>query len=456
MTDTPKRLWDKGGSVDAQVHAFTVGDDPFWDGFLVAWDCRGSAAHARTLHRAKLLDDADLARLLAALSHIEAEHAAGRFVVAPELEDCHTAIENALTERLGDAGRRIHTGRSRNDQVATAMRLFLRDAALGWGRLLDEFAAAGLARIARDGAIPLPGYTHMQRAMPSSVGQWLHALVEGAIDELRGVCGLLERLDACPLGTGAGFGVPLPLDRAYTAQLLGFSRVQRSPIDVQNSRGRVERVFLASAVGIGALVEKLSWDLILYTMSELGFAALPERFTTGSSIMPQKRNPDVLELCRAHGARLRGAAAELEWVAGKLPSSYHRDLQLTKGPTIRAAGDAATLLRIATSVIGEVRFDVERCRAAMSDELFATHAALERVAAGVPWRDAYREIAAAVSSGTFDATPFRERGTASAAIAPADLDAAAREAAAVRTQLDRRREGVDAAMSRVYEASDAL
>lgn len=401
MTATPGRLWDKGGTLDALVHQFTVGDDPHWDRQLAYWDCIGSAAHARTLARAGLLTADEAEQLVAALAQIAAQAQQGEFEIPVALEDCHTAIEAALTEQLGDVGRKIHTGRSRNDQVATAMRLYLRAQTVALLHELCDFAEVVLARIASDGAVAFPGYTHLQPAMPSSVGQWLHAVYEGTLEQLRAAFDLLERLDACPLGTGAGFGVPLPLDRAYTAQLLGFTRVQRCPIDVQNSRGRMEKYFVRVAADAGAVLEKLACDLILYATAEFGLIALPEAFTTGSSIMPQKRNPDVVELLRAHAARLRSRVVELEWVTGKLPSSYHRDLQLTKEPALRAAAEIATLLQISGRLVHEFRLVPDRLDAACRPELYATQAAYALVQAGVPFRDAYRQVAQEVSAGRF-------------------------------------------------------
>ncbi len=397
------RLWHKGGELDAVIHRFTVGDDPVWDRHLVHWDCLGSMAHARTLERAGVLSADEVAALRKSLAGIDADAAAGRFEIPSELEDCHTAIETRLAAECGETGRKIHAGRSRNDQVATAMRLFLRHEALGWLGLLGDFAAALLERIERDGGVEMPGYTHLQPAMPSSVGQWLHAPLEATLEQMRAAFDLLDRLDCCPLGTGAGFGVPLPLDREFTAGLLAFSRVQRSPIDVQNSRGRMETYFVRVAADVGGMLEKLSWDMILFCTAEFGFIRLPEAMTTGSSIMPQKRNPDVLELLRGRSARMRARLSELEAVCGKLPSSYHRDLQLTKEPAMRAAFELRDMLTIATAVVGGFEIVRERIAAAMRPELYATHAALARVRAGVPFRDAYRQVADQVRSGRFSA-----------------------------------------------------
>jgi len=396
-------LWDKGGALDAVIHRFTVGDDPLWDRHLVHWDCLGSAAHARTLHRAGWLSDAELHALLRGLAEIDALDRDSKFDIPPELEDCHTAIESYLTRVCGEAGGKIHTGRSRNDQVVTAMRLYLRDRALAWQQLLAGFLEAALERMARDGETPMPGYTHMQPAMPSSVGLWLHAFVEAALEQMRATLDLLDRLDCCPLGTGAGFGAPIELDRAFTAMLLGFSRVQRSPLDAQNSRGRIETYFVRVAADVGGLLEKLAWDLILFSTPEYGFFSLPEAMTTGSSIMPQKRNPDVLELLRARAARLRSRLSELEWVAAKLPSSYHRDLQLTKAPVVRTAIDLNDMLVVGTRVIAGFTLHRERLAAAVRPELYAAHHAVALARQGVPFREAYRRIAEQVRAGTLPA-----------------------------------------------------
>ena len=245
----------------------------------------------------------------------------------------------------------------------------------------------------------MPGYTHLQPAMPSSVGLWLHAFAEALVEQFRAASHLLVQIDCCPLGTGAGYGVPLPLDRGYTAALLAF-RVQRNPIDVQNSRGRMETYFVRVAADAAAVLEKLSSDLLLFGTAEFGFVSLPEALTTGSSIMPQKQNPDVLELIRA-GGRLRARQHELEWLISKLPSGYHRDLQLTKGPTIEAADQLAAMLAVMERVVGTFVIHADRLAAAMRPELWATHAALQLAQQGTPFREAYRRIAQRLRSGQF-------------------------------------------------------
>ncbi len=434
MSTDATRLWEKGAALDAAIHRFTVGDDPYWDRRLVHWDCLGSAAHARTLSRAGLLDASELGSLLTGLATIDARARDGAFAIPAELEDCHTAIEAELIRSCGAAGEKIHAGRSRNDQVATALRLFMRHHALDWAPQVHRFIEALAQRAAVDGNVPMPGYTHLQPAMPSTVGAWLHALAEAALEQYRALLDLLGRLDSCPLGTGAGYGVPLPLDREYTASLLGFTRVQRSAIDVQNSRGRMEKYFVRVAADFATLLEKLSSDLILFATAEFGFIGLPDALTTGSSIMPQKRNPDVLELLRARGARLRTRLSELEAVTAGLTSGYHRDLQLTKEPPIRTAEELPDMLLIATRVIADFTVDRDRLQTAMRPELYATHAALALTTAGVPFREAYRRIADEVRGGRFDANRAREWRDNPTGVANTIWDAIRDECTALRSQ----------------------
>jgi argininosuccinate lyase len=445
------RLWDKGGELDPLVHRFTVGDDPRLDLRLVHFDCLGSAAHARTLARAGLLAAVEANRLVAELARIDALVADGQFAIPDELEDGHTAIEAHLTAALGELGAKIHTGRSRNDQVATAMRLFLRHHVLQWADATTAVIGALADRIRRDGATPMPGYTHMQPAMPSSVGLWLDAFAEALLEQLRAAGHLFEQLDCCPLGTGAGYGVPLPLDREYTAAMLGFSRVQRNPIDVQQSRGRMETYFVRVAADIAAVLEKLSSDLILFSTAEFGFFSLPEGLTTGSSIMPQKKNPDVLELTRAHAGRLRARQHELELLTSKLPSGYHRDLQLTKGPAIEAADLIAAMLPIVERVIETFAIDGQRLAAAMRPDLWATHAALQLAQQGVPFRDAYRQVADLLRSGQFT-PPLPEQFVQTAM--PSDMVASAEaDARALADSLASRRSRVRRAEKDILSAS---
>ncbi|MCC7290529.1 MAG: argininosuccinate lyase [Phycisphaerales bacterium] len=446
MSQSAKSLWDKGGSIDALVHRFTVGDDPQCDRRLVHWDCVGSAAHARVLHCAGLLTAEELAALLSGLREIDARAAVDQFEISVGQEDVHTAIEAFLTSYVGEAGQKIHTGRSRNDQIAMAMRLFMRHHVFVRLKDLQAFVQSCVQRALSDGAVPMPGYTHLQPAMPSSMGMWLCAFAEAGMEQVRAGLHVLTQLDCCPLGTGAGFGVPLPLDRSYAAALTGFSRVQRNPIDVQNSRGRYEACFARHAADIGDILEKFAWDLILYSTHEFGFIALPAEMTTGSSIMPQKRNPDALELMRARAARMRSWSREIDDIRGKLPSSYHRDLQLTKAPTLRIADEVADMLRIAARVVEAFEIRHDRLRQAMLPELYATQAAYDLVRQGVPFRQAYRKVAEQIHDGSFHpdtARPSNASTDAGAAWELADnVEAIRGEADSLMRDVDARRDQI--------------
>ncbi|WP_224365669.1 argininosuccinate lyase [Hyalangium versicolor] len=394
-------LWSKGLPLDAAIHRFTVGDDPQVDLALAPHDALGSAAHARMLARVGLLPEADMRALVAALRTLHDEARAGKFTIRPEQEDGHTALEAALVERVGDPGRRIHLARSRNDQVQLALRLMLREQVLQLGAGAAELAGAFLDFAQAHANVPLPGYTHMRRAMPSTFGMWGAAFAEGLIEELEALRGLWARIDRCPLGAAAGFGVPLPIDREYVATLLGFSRVQRSPIDVQNSRGRYEAATLAWANSVAGGLEKWLWDVSLFSTEEFGFLSLPDAFTTGSSIMPQKKNPDVVELARARCRELRGIARQVEEIAGGLPSSYHRDFQLLKRPTLTGLATIRELLDVLTRLVPVLKIRAEAAARACDDTLYAAHQAYVLVGRGMPFRDAYRQVAREISDGTF-------------------------------------------------------
>ena len=397
----PPRLWDKGLPLDAAMHRFSVGDDPELDRRLLPFDALGSAAHARMLAHSHLMPAKDSQALVDALAGIAARARRGELGIDPAQEDCHTAIEQLLTQCVGDAGKSIHLGRSRNDQVILALRLYMREALLGitaqTAQLAEEFLKFAHAHADQ----VMPGYTHLRRAMPSSFAMWAGAFAAGLGEELRALQAVYALLDRCPLGAAAGFGVPLPLDREYLAGLLGFSGVQISPTDVMNSRGRHELALVNALASIGLVLEKFLWDVALYSMPEFGFLGLPDAFTTGSSIMPQKRNPDVVELARARCRELRGHAVMLQELAGGLPSSYHRDFQLSKKPLFAALDTAHELLAVLARLVPGLKVDAGRARDACSDELYAAHEANRLAQQGVPFRDAYQRVAQQLQDGTF-------------------------------------------------------
>jgi argininosuccinate lyase len=401
MASMNERLWAKDLPLDVAIHRFTVGEDPDTDLALVPFDALGSAAHARMLAATGLLEPADATALVQGLKCIANLARQNAFPIPPHLEDSHTAIEADLTRSLGAVGQRIHLGRSRNDQVILAFRLYLRDALLRLGLRVSDLADAFVTFAGAHQSIPLPGYTHLRRAMPSTFGMWAAAFAEGLLEELETLQSVYQRLDRCPLGSAAGFGVPLPIDRELTAKLLGFSKVQRSPIDVQNSRGRHEVAVLQWTASTGGVLEKFLWDVSLYSTEEFGFLKLPDAFTTGSSIMPQKKNPDVVELARGRCRELRGTAGLVEQISSGLPSSYHRDLQLLKRPVILGLRQADELFGVLVRLIPALKVEAGATTAASTDELYAAHQAYVYVQGGMPFREAYRKVAQQIQEGTF-------------------------------------------------------
>ncbi|HEX5340670.1 MAG TPA: argininosuccinate lyase [Gammaproteobacteria bacterium] len=395
------QLWAKGLALDEVIHRFTVGDDPVADVVLLPYDALGSAAHARTLAHSGLMTAADADALVELLDTIAVRARQDGLKIAPEQEDAHTAIEVLLTAQLGDVGKRIHLGRSRNDQVILALRLYMRDAVLDIGARMVALAHAFLefARTHKDTS--MPGYTHLRHAMPSSFGLWGVAFAAGLVEELGALQAVYVRLDHCPLGAAAGFGTPLPLDRDYTAALLGFSALQISPVDVINSRGRHELALVNAFASTGLVMEKFLWDVALYSTSEFGFLRLPDAFTTGSSIMPQKRNPDVVELARARCRELRGYVAMIQELASGLPSNYHRDLQLLKRPLFSAVERTREWLDVLIRLVPALQVNDEIAAAACGDELYAAQQAYALVREGVPFRDAYRKVADEIRDGRF-------------------------------------------------------
>jgi len=386
-------LWDKGkGPVDAVMQKFLAGEDVLWDRHLFPFDVEASRAHARGLQRIGILSADECTAICTQLDAVAQEFLAGTFVLDEKYEDCHSAIEDYLTQKLGAAGRKVHTGRSRNDQILVATRLFLKDALARLEQLCRQAGHAALNKARAHEMVPMPGYTHLQRAVPSSVGLWMAAFAEAFADDAHLARMTRGWLDASPLGTAAGYGVNLPLDRDGVSQELGFARLQINPMYAQNSRGKFELQALGALSQALLDVRRLAWDLSLFTTEEFGFVRLPDAFTTGSSIMPNKRNPDVVELLRAAHSVVTGAVAELTDVLS-LTSGYHRDLQATKGPVLRAFQHGLRALALVPSLVDTLEFDVARMRAAISPEMFATDRAVELAVAGVPFRDAYRQVA---------------------------------------------------------------
>ena len=388
------RLWDKGAPLDERVLRYTAGEDYALDERLVAYDVRASIAHAEMLTAQGLLAAEDLSAIRAALIALAEEHARGLWHIELADEDGQTALERRLTERLGPAGGRVHLGRSRNDQVLTALRLYLRDAV---ERLhaLAEALAESLERLgAREQATALPGYTHMQQAMPSSVPLWAGGFAAEIRDDAEALRHVHRRLAKSPLGSAAGYGTPgLPLDRDATRAALGFAQVHEPVTAVQLSRGKAEAELLFHLCLLMQDLGRLAADVLLFYTQEFAFVELPEAFTTGSSIMPQKRNPDVFELIRGRSATAQACLTETLAICAKLPSGYQRDLQLLKFPLFRGIDVAAETLGILPAALETMRFRPERIR--LDPAIHAAEQANRLVVSeGIPFREAYRRVAA--------------------------------------------------------------
>jgi argininosuccinate lyase len=414
-------LWQKPGvHVDARVQAFLAGDDVILDREFFLHDITASAVHAEGLRRIGILSSDELDGLKRELATLADDFQSGDFILDDRFEDAHSAIEARLTERLGDAGRKIHTGRSRNDQVLVATRLWLKEKLTRVKALSLDIARVALDRAEAEKSLPLPGYTHIQRAVVSSAGMWWAGWAEAFIDDAVRAADTLRQVDANPLGSAAGYGVNLALDREYTTQALGFARMQVSPIYAQLSRGKFELAAL-EALGSATLdLRRLAWDLSLFTSAEFGFVALPARYTTGSSIMPNKRNPDVIELMRATHASVAAARTEIEQLLS-LPSGYHRDLQASKGAIVHGFGRGLAALELLPDLLTNLEWREERLRAAIDSGMYATDVAVEAAIAGVPFRDAYKAAAASAASAGQGRTPEASLAARTSPGASADL-----------------------------------
>ena len=397
-------LWHKDGvRIDARIMRFLAGDDVLLDREFFLHDVVASRAHVEGLARIGLLSAEESAALRRELDALAEDFRSGAFVLDARHEDGHSAIEARLTERLGDVGRKVHTGRSRNDQILVATRLWLKDRLAELAAQCRAVAATCLDCAERE-SLPLPGYTHLQRAVVSSTAMWFAGFAEGFIDNAVRAVQTLTWIDANPLGTAAGYGVNLALDRDYTTAALGFARLQISPIYAQLSRGKFELAAIEALASALLDLRRLAWDLSLFTTAEFGFVTLPAEYTTGSSIMPNKRNPDVVELLRASYAPVAAAHAEIEQLLS-LPSGYQRDLQYSKGSLVHAFGHGLTALALLPDLLARLTWNAVAMRAAIEPTMYATDVAIEQAADGVPFREAYRRAAGVAQTAGQGRTP---------------------------------------------------
>jgi argininosuccinate lyase len=451
-----QRLWDKGEALDPEVLAYTVGEDYRIDLLLVEEDCWGSLAHAQMLGEQGIVSEEDSAAIARGLREVLASHRAGEFSICPEEEDVHTAVEGRLVASVGEAGRRLHTGRSRNDQVQADVRLFARRHLLNLFDAGHALAAALLDLASRERDRLIPGYTHLRQAMPSTVGLWAAGHAEGIEEDLEAILDAYRAADRCPLGSAAGFGVPIALDRRRTAELLGFERLQVNVQTVQTSRGKIEAQALFAATLLGSDLGALAWDLLLYSTPEFGFVSLPGNVATGSSIMPQKKNPDVLELTRANSAVLQSCLDRVLMVASRLPSSYHRDYQLTKAPLLEGLPLARAMARAMELTVKGLTI-APNCAEKVAPEAFATHRALDLVAEGVAFRDAYRQVGQELTSGALPTDrPLAELYAVEGSPGDLRVDAAAERLSALAARADAARSRLESRLSALEAGVPAL
>ncbi len=391
------KLWQKGYQVFDIVERYEAAQNSSLDNRLIRHDIWGSLAHATMLHSIGILNDEELQEITSALQEILELEARGEFVIKPSDEDVHTSIENFLSEKIGPTGKKIHTARSRNDQVLVDTRLYAREQLHNIAQQLFALCEALLAFAEKNRQIPMPGYTHMRRGMLSSVGLWAASFVESLLDDEQLLFSAYTVNNQSPLGSAAGYGVPLPIDRQLVADLLGFDHVQNNVIYVQNSRGKIEAAIVQVLTQIMLDLSKLAQDTLLFTTTEYGFFQVAQEICTGSSIMPQKRNLDVMELVRARAHTMLAHQQHILGIITGLPSGYNMDNQETKRPFFEALDLAGESLEICTLVIQHLQVNVERLCSACTFELFATDRAYEMVTKdNLPFRDAYRMVGSEV------------------------------------------------------------
>ena len=436
------------GDVDPDVLDYTVGDDPVLDMDLVRWDCLGTAAHVTMLSEmpvtTPVVTQEEAARVRAALADVVADRF---FVVREQDQDVHMAVETRLTETLGDLGKKIHTGRSRNDQVAVDVRLHIKDQLLGLEGELADLAAALVDFGKVHDRVPMVGRTHLQPAMPSSVGVWATGHAEMILDQTANLEAAYTLNDACPLGSAAGYGVPLPLDRQRTSDLLGFARPLHNVFGASMGRGEDEAALLSALAQLMAVLSRLAEDMILFSMPEFGYFTLPRAYCTGSSIMPQKYNPDVLELVRSKTAQVLGLATAALSMLHAMPGGYNRDLQDCKGLYMKGLSITRTTLRILAKFVRGLGIDEAKLRAGFIPGVFATDVALRKVAAGTPWREAYHQVRDNLEAlATEDPDAAVAAKTHAGATAGLDYALYAGRVAALRTSVAARMEQFEAKM----------
>ena len=396
-----QKLWEKNVQVDHEVDIFTVGKDREMDLYLAKYDVLGSMAHITILESIGLLTKEELNVLLAELRNIYAVADRGEFIIEEGIEDVHSQVELMLTRRLGDMGKKIHSGRSRNDQVLLDLKLFTRSQIQELVELVSGLFDVLISQSNRYKDVLLPGYTHLQVAMPSSFGLWFGAYAESLVDDLQLMQAAYRICNRNPLGSAAGYGSSFPLNRQMTTDLLGFDSLDYNVVYAQMGRGKMERTVAFAMAGIAATLSKLAFDACMFNSQNFGFIKLPDQFTTGSSIMPHKKNPDVFELTRAKCNKLQGLPQQIILISNNLPSGYFRDLQIIKEVFLPAFDELKDCLRMVTHMMREVKVNEHILDDDKYSLLFSVEEVNRRVLAGMPFRDAYKQVGLDIEAGKF-------------------------------------------------------
>ena len=400
------KLWNKGFEPDKAIEEYTVGNDRVLDLRLAQYDIEGSMAHIKMLETIGLLEKSELEQLLAALAELLEEAKKGNFVIEEGVEDVHSQVELMLTRKLGDVGKKIHSGRSRNDQVLVDLKLFMRDelrkVASHAKQLFDRLIA--LSEEHKDTL--MPGYTHLQVAMPSSFGLWFGAYAESLIDDMRLVVAAYDTANQNPLGSAAGYGSSFPLNRTMTTELLGFETLHYNAVAAQMSRGKTERAAAFAIAGLASTIGRFAMDVCLFMCQNFGFVSFPDNLTTGSSIMPHKKNPDVFEITRGKCNRLQAVPNEIALMTANLPLGYHRDMQLLKDVIFPATTEICYVMEMCDFMLQNIRINKGILEDKKYDYLFTVEDVNRLVLEGTPFREAYREVGIAVQEGRY--TPTRE------------------------------------------------
>lgn len=397
------KLWDKGQqSTNELIEQFTIGNDRELDLQIAEYDLRASKAHAQMLNKVGLLDDKEWEQISSELEKMLKDAKEGNFIIEREFEDVHSKIEYELTQVLGDTGKKIHAGRSRNDQVLVCLHMYVKDQVVEIKKGMEALFDQLIELSEQHKEVLIPGYTHMQIAMPSSFGLWFAAYAESLIDDLHPLNAAYRIADQNPLGSAAGYGSSLPLDRQLTTDLLGFDTLKYNSVSAQMSRGRLEKFTAFGLSAVAGTLSKMAMDVCMYCNQNYGFISFPDELTTGSSIMPHKKNPDVFELIRAKCNDIQSLPNELTMITNNLPSGYHRDFQLLKEKLFPAVETLKSCLDISKLMFENIKVNDDVIEDPKYKFLFSVEEVNQKVKNGIPFREAYKQIGQAINEGTFD------------------------------------------------------